>query len=156
MTEAITMIQTRRSATGSGLLHPHHSVLKQIKPYSSDSQALEASTCRYTPFCSVLCIKRWLRLHRKRSLEHELFCLDAYNTWSTLYDGPKVSCCSYVIIVRTLMQLLDHYILTSMMCINWSWHTAVDSCLPLQCCIQECVGVQWHSQVGRHLATIHI
>ena len=37
----------------------------------------------------------------------ELFCLDAYNT--TLYDGPKVSCCSYVIIVRTLIQLLDHY-----------------------------------------------
>ena len=37
----------------------------------------------------------------------ELFCLDAYNTWSTLYDGPKVSCCSYVIIVRTLIQLLD-------------------------------------------------
>ena len=53
MTEAITMIQTRRSATGSGLLHPHHSVLKQIKPFSSDSQVLEASTCCYTPFCSV-------------------------------------------------------------------------------------------------------
>ena len=53
MTEAITMIQTRRSATGSGLLHPHHSALKQIKPFSSDSQALEASTCRYTPFCSI-------------------------------------------------------------------------------------------------------
>ena len=53
MTEAITMIQMRRSAPGSGLLHPHHSVLKQIKPCGSDSQALEASTCRYTPFCSV-------------------------------------------------------------------------------------------------------
>ena len=53
MTEAITMIPTRRSATGSGLLHPHHSVLKQIKPFSRDSQALEASTCRYTLFCSV-------------------------------------------------------------------------------------------------------
>ena len=53
MTEAITMIQSRRSATGSGLLHPHHSVLKQIKPFSRDSQALEASTCCYTPFCSV-------------------------------------------------------------------------------------------------------
>ena len=48
--------------------------------------------------------KRWLRLHRKRSLEHELFC---YNAWSALYDGPKVSCYSYVIIVRTLIQLLD-------------------------------------------------
>ena len=58
-------------------------------------------------FRSVLHIKRWLRLHRKRNLEHE--CLDAYNTWSTLYDGPKVSCCSYAIIVRTLIQLLDHY-----------------------------------------------
>ena len=54
MTQAITMIQTRRSATGSGLLHPYHSVLKQIKSFSRDSQALEASTCRYTPFCSVL------------------------------------------------------------------------------------------------------
>ena len=53
MTEAITIIQTRRSATGSGLLHLHHSVLKQIKPFNRDSQALEASTCRYTPFCSV-------------------------------------------------------------------------------------------------------
>ena len=53
MTEAIAMIPTRRSATGSGLLHPHNSVLKQIKPFSRDSQALEASTCRYTPFCSV-------------------------------------------------------------------------------------------------------
>ena len=53
MTEAITMISTRRSATGSGLLHPHHSVLKQIKPFSRDFQALEASTCRYTLFCSV-------------------------------------------------------------------------------------------------------
>ena len=50
------MIPTRRSATGSGLLHPHHSVLKQVKQvklFSRDSQALEASTCRYTPFCSV-------------------------------------------------------------------------------------------------------
>ena len=53
MTEAITIIQTRRSATGSGLLHLHHSVFKQIKPFNRDSQALEASTCRYTPFCSV-------------------------------------------------------------------------------------------------------
>ena len=53
MTEAITVIQTRRSATGSGLMHPHHSVLEQIKVFSRDSQALEASTCRYTPFCSV-------------------------------------------------------------------------------------------------------
>ena len=51
MTEALTMIPTRRSATGSRLLHPHHSILKQIKPFSRDSQALEAS--RYTPFCSV-------------------------------------------------------------------------------------------------------
>ena len=53
MTEAITMIQVRRSATASGLLHPHHSIVKQIKLYSRDSQALEASTCRYTPFCSI-------------------------------------------------------------------------------------------------------
>ena len=53
MTEAITMSQTRKSATGSALLHPHHSVLKQIKPFSRDSQALEASTCRYTPFCTL-------------------------------------------------------------------------------------------------------
>ena len=30
MTEAITMIQTRRSGTGSGLLHPHHSILKPL------------------------------------------------------------------------------------------------------------------------------
>ena len=54
MTEAITMIQTQRSATGSGLLHPHHSVLKQIKPFSRDSQTLKASTCCYMLFCSVL------------------------------------------------------------------------------------------------------
>ena len=53
MTQAITIIQTRRSAIGFGLVHPHHSVLKQLKPFSSDSQALEASACRYTPFCSV-------------------------------------------------------------------------------------------------------
>ena len=111
MTEAITMIQMRRSATGSGLLHPHHSVLKQIKPFSSDSQSARV---KYLPlcavlFCSVLRIKRWLRLHRKHSLEHELFCLGTYNTGSTLYDGPKVSYCRYVIIVRTLIQLLDHY-----------------------------------------------
>ena len=44
MTKGITMIPTRKRATGSGLLHPHHSVLKQIKPFSRDSQALEAST----------------------------------------------------------------------------------------------------------------
>ena len=57
MTEAITIIQKRRSATGSGLLHPHHSVLKQIIPFNRDSQVLEASTCHYTPFCSVpLCV----------------------------------------------------------------------------------------------------
>ena len=31
MTKAITIIQTRRSATGFGLVHPHHSVLKQLK-----------------------------------------------------------------------------------------------------------------------------
>ena len=53
MTQAITIIQTRRSATGFGLVHPHHSVLKQLKLFSTDSQALEASTCRYMPFCSV-------------------------------------------------------------------------------------------------------
>ena len=107
MTEAITMIPTRRSATGSGLLHPYHSVLKQIKPFSRDSQALKASTCRYTPFCALS--DGYAYTGNAASSEHELFCLDAYNTWSTLYDGPKVSCCSYVIIVRTLIQLLDHY-----------------------------------------------
>ena len=53
MNQAITIIQTRRSATGFGLVHPHHSVINQLKPFSSDSQAFEASTCRYAPFCSV-------------------------------------------------------------------------------------------------------
>ena len=115
MTEAITIIQTRRSATGFGLVHPHHSVLKQLKLFSTDSQALEASTCRYTPFCSVP------------------FC--------ALSDGYAYT---------------GNAALTSMMCIKWSRQTAVDSRLPLQCYIQECVGVQWHSQVGRRLATIHI
>ena len=85
------------------------------------------------------------------------FCLGAYNTWSTLYDRPKVSCCSYVIIVRTLPTARPlQTILTSMMCIKWSRQTTLDSCLPLQCYIQECVGVQYHSQVRRGLATIHI
>ena len=45
LTEAITMIQTRRSGISSRLLHPHHSILKQMKLFGSDSQALEASTC---------------------------------------------------------------------------------------------------------------
>ena len=73
----------------------------------------------------------------------ELFCLDAYNIWSTLYDGPKVSCCSYAIIVRTLIQLLEplQTILTSMMCIKWRRQTAVDSRLPLQCYIQVYSGI---------------
>ena len=53
LTGAITMIQTRRSSISSGVLHPHHSVLKQIKLFGSFSQALEAITCRCTPFCSV-------------------------------------------------------------------------------------------------------
>ena len=53
MTKATTMIQTQISAAGSGLVHPHHGILKQLKLFSTDSQALEASTCRYTPFCSV-------------------------------------------------------------------------------------------------------
>ena len=106
MNQAITIIQTRRSATGFGLVHPHHSVLKQLKPFSSDSQALEASTCRYTPFCAL---NDGYAYTGNAACMDELFCLDAYNTWSTLYDGPKVSCCSYVIIVRTLIQLLDHY-----------------------------------------------
>ena len=53
LTEAITMIQMRINGIFSTVLHPHHIVLKQIKLFSSDSQALEASTCRYTPFCSV-------------------------------------------------------------------------------------------------------
>ena len=57
LAEAITMIQKRRNSTSFGVLHPHHSVLKQIKLFGSDSQALEASTCRCTPFCSVpLCV----------------------------------------------------------------------------------------------------
>ena len=99
----IDWIQMRRNGISSGVLHTHHSVLKL---FGSDSQALEASTCHCTPFCSV---PFWLRLHRKRSLERGLFCLEDYNTWSVLYDGPKVSCCSYVIIVRTLIQLLHHY-----------------------------------------------
>ena len=43
-----------------------------------------------------------------------------------------------------------------MMCIKWSRQSTVDSYLPLQCCIQEWVCIQWHSQVGRRLATIHI
>ena len=54
LTGAITMIQMQRNSTSSGVLHPHHSVLKQIKLLGSDSQALEASTCCCTPFCSVL------------------------------------------------------------------------------------------------------
>ena len=41
-------------------------------------------------------------VHRKRSLKRELFCLDDYNTWSTLYERPKVSCCSYVKIAERL------------------------------------------------------
>ena len=111
MTKATTMIQTRRSATGFGLVHPHHSVLKQLKQFSTDSQALEASTCRYTPFCSVpfCALSDGYAYTGNAACMDELFCLDAYNTWSTLYDGPKVSYCSYVIIVRTLIQLLDHY-----------------------------------------------
>ena len=47
------MIQIRRNRISSGVLHPHHSVLKQIKLFGSDSQVLEASTCRCMPFCSV-------------------------------------------------------------------------------------------------------
>ena len=79
MAKEIAMIQTRRSTTGSGLLHRHHSVLK---PFSRDSQVLEGKYLSLYAllFRSVLCIKQWLRLHRKRNLEHELFCLDVYNT----------------------------------------------------------------------------
>ena len=50
LTGAIT---TQRSSIFSGVLHPHHSVLKQIKLFGSDSQALEASTCHCTLFHSV-------------------------------------------------------------------------------------------------------
>ena len=50
---AITMIQMRRSATVSELLHPHHSVLKQIKPFSRDTQAQE--TCAPLGFEWQLC-----------------------------------------------------------------------------------------------------
>ena len=37
--EAITMTQTRRSSISPGVLHSHHSVLKEIDLFSSDSQA---------------------------------------------------------------------------------------------------------------------
>ena len=53
LTEAITMIQMRRSGVSSEVLHPHHSVLKQIKLFGSDSQPLEVSTCHHAPFCSI-------------------------------------------------------------------------------------------------------
>ena len=43
MAEAITMIQMRRSGNSPGVLHSHHSVLKEINLFSSDSQALQAS-----------------------------------------------------------------------------------------------------------------
>ena len=101
MTETITMIQTRRSATGFGLMHPYHSVLKQIKAFSRDAQALKASACRYTPFCSIpFCVLNGGYAYTGNA---------ALSTSCSAYDGPKVSCCSYVIIVRTLIQLLDHY-----------------------------------------------
>ena len=53
LTGAIIMIQTQRSCICSGVLYPHHSILKQIKLFGSVSQALEASTCLCTPFCSI-------------------------------------------------------------------------------------------------------
>ena len=49
------MIQMQRSIC-SGVLHPHHSIFKQTELFCSDSQALEASTCPYTPFCSALTV----------------------------------------------------------------------------------------------------
>ena len=105
MTEAII---TRTSAAGSGLLHPHH---REIEPFSRDSQALEASTCHYTPFCSIpFCVLNGGYAYTGNvASSTSCSALDNYNTWSALYDGPKVSCCSYVIIVRTLIQLQDHY-----------------------------------------------
>ena len=41
--EAITMTLMRRSGISPGVLHSHHSVLKEIDLFSSDSQALQAS-----------------------------------------------------------------------------------------------------------------
>ena len=40
MTEAIILFQIRTSAIFYGVLHSHHSVLKDIKLFGSDSQAL--------------------------------------------------------------------------------------------------------------------
>ena len=62
-------------------------------------------------FCSVLHNDGYTYTGNAALSMHELFGLDDYNIWSALYDGPKVSCCNYVIIVRTLIQLvlLDHY-----------------------------------------------
>ena len=34
-------------------LHAHHSTIKEIQLFGSEYQALQASTCHYTPFCSV-------------------------------------------------------------------------------------------------------
>ena len=44
MAKAITMTQTRRSGNSPRVLHSHHSVLKEINLFSSDFQALQAST----------------------------------------------------------------------------------------------------------------
>ena len=44
MAKAITMTQTRRSGNSPRVLHSHHSVLKEINLFSSDLQALQAST----------------------------------------------------------------------------------------------------------------
>ena len=68
------MIQTGRSATRSGLLHSHHSVLKQIKLFGSDSQELEANTCRYTPFPSIpVCVKRFYP--HTTTVLHNMLCI---------------------------------------------------------------------------------
>ena len=59
MAEALTMIQTQRSSISPEVLHSHHSFLKEIKLFGSDSQG---ALGKYLPlyavlFCSVLCDK---------------------------------------------------------------------------------------------------
>ena len=53
MTKAITIIQTRRSATGFGLVHPHHSVLKQLNLILKRSKQVLAAIRRSVPFRSA-------------------------------------------------------------------------------------------------------
>ena len=94
LTGAITIIQTRRNISFR-VLHPHHSVLKQIKLFGSDSQALEASTCRCTPFCSIPFCAPAVTSTPETQPRAQAVLLRGL-LWSALYDGPKVSCCSYI------------------------------------------------------------